>query len=664
MAASPLHEPPALGEAAGERAGDLFDDFEHLPGDLPADAPLKAAVDAFLAGQYDAALKEASVVLASDPRSAPALAIKAAALVKTGQEEEGTAVLENAPGDVPHPAALVRRIGDACLALDELGMAEAQFKRALARDPGDRLPHQRLGYIYDRTDRPDEAAVEYRLGLGRRSADYAGVNVLLGNLYNRWGRFADTAALLEEPVTADTTVPLAHTVLGVAYLGMEKVPEAIDTLETARELAPRNPRTLLALAFAHRGIRDNEVTREMLEQVVQVAPAWPHGHAYLGALELMERNPDAAVDCYRRAADCSQETDAFDEQFTALLLSLKRFDEAIPILERLLAMPDQPFSTYDALARAYVGSGEPETAEATLARALDAFPGDPEAMYRLGEVYNQRGKHEEAIALLLEALAMAPDNDNVLRTLGYGHAGLGQLAEAMSYAEQAVAALPERPDNTVLLAGLHMDSGDVEKAAALYKEVLRLDPWNVAAHLNLALMLLTEGDLRGAWFRASQIWLRNPDIDPVTGVSVAAIYRATGHGEDAVEIYEAVLAREPDNLAALNNLAILHADARGYARALEYAEKALSLAPDAGPVLDTLGWVHYRMGAIDPALQKLETAVEREPDNPSIRYHLAAAYNAAGRTEEAREQVATALGLSDTFPEYEDAVVLSDKLGP
>lgn len=658
-----LDEPVAVDEQSDVLDARLFDDFDDLLDDHDGDPPLEGASQALLTGTYRAAAEKADAILAKDPDSVLAHEIKAAALVRSGEIEEGMEILEHALRFAPEPAVLVRRMGDTCLTLGELEMAEAQFKRALALDPNDRRPHQRLGYIYDRTGRTDEAVVAYKIGRGRGPAGRLGVNVLLGDLYNRWGRFAETIDLLEEPVVSDTRTPIAHTVLGSAYLGTAKFPEAVRELEIARELDPGSVRNLLALAVAYQGTEQSGESREALEEVIKRKPDWAGGHQYLGDLEVLEGNLDAAIECYQRAADRSEDTSRMRDRIAAIHLSLKRYDEAIPILEEMLESWESTFAVYDALSRAYAGSDAPDAAEALLVRAREVFPGDPLPFYKLGDLNAQRGRYEDAIEQYGKAMAMAPDDDRWLRGLAYAHNNLEELPVAIEYAERAVAARPENPDNRLILASLHEKAGRIETAIGLYKEVLRNYPWHVTAQHNLAMIDLASGDRRAALFRVRQIRQNNPDLDPGLAVSLARICHDAGAADKAIELYEEALAKDPENIVALNNLALLRADARYYDRALELAEEAYALAPEAGHILDTLGWVHYRAGAIDQAVSHLERAMELEPQNPGMRYHLAVVYRATGRTKEAGEQIAAALELSSDFSEYEDAVQLKEELG-
>jgi predicted Zn-dependent protease len=94
-----------------------------------------------------------------------------------------------------------------------------------------------------------------------------------------------------------------------------------------------------------------------------------------------------------------------------------------------------------------------------------------------------------------------------------------------------------------------------------------------------------------------------------------------------------------DNLASL--LAELRPEPDSVERAAAIARR---FARAADPHLqDTYGWTLFLSGRTEEALPVLETAAAALPSNPVVQYHLAKAYAAAGREEEARAILQMAL---------------------
>jgi tetratricopeptide (TPR) repeat protein len=98
-----------------------------------------------------------------------------------------------------------------------------------------------------------------------------------------------------------------------------------------------------------------------------------------------------------------------------------------------------------------------------------------------------------------------------------------------------------------------------------------------------------------------------------------------------------ILARDPDNVDALNALGYSLADhTRRYKEALNYIKRALELRPDNYFVLDSMGWVHYRLGHYKEAVQYLRRALDASADS-EIAAHLTEVLWVMGDKQAARE---------------------------
>src|SRR5262249_31012622 len=127
-------------------------------------------------------------------------------------------------------------------------------------------------------------------------------------------------------------------------------------------------------------------------------------------------------------------------------------------------------------------------------------------------------------------------------------------------------------------------------------------------------------------------------------VDLAQLYEASGNGAGAAATYREALARSPDDLVILNNLAYLLArDPSKLTEAGALAERAHRRAPRSPGVADTLGWILFQQGSLDRATQLLEQAARSSPANSTIQYHLGVVYARQGRRPEARKALEQAL---------------------
>jgi Tfp pilus assembly protein PilF len=117
----------------------------------------------------------------------------------------------------------------------------------------------------------------------------------------------------------------------------------------------------------------------------------------------------------------------------------------------------------------------------------------------------------------------------------------------------------------------------------------------------------------------------------------------------AMAQYEAVVAIDPNNVVALNNLAFA-AGRVGDPRAITYAERAATLAPRNAAVLDTFGTLLIAKGDADKGLEYLARASALAPGRNDIRFNYAKALAKAGQKDAARTELERLQAVKDDFP--------------
>lgn len=128
------------------------------------------------------------------------------------------------------------------------------------------------------------------------------------------------------------------------------------------------------------------------------------------------------------------------------------------------------------------------------------------------------------------------------------------------------------------LAQGHIQAGRVEEALALLRRALAERPDDAALNLEYGKALLANGQpSRAVWplAKAARATAQASEAD----LLMAVAQKATGSPHEASRILEALLDREPDNLAALRLKAESDLEARKPEDAIEAVESALDLAP-------------------------------------------------------------------------------------
>jgi len=125
---------------------------------------------------------------------------------------------------------------------------------------------------------------------------------------------------------------------------------------------------------------------------------------------------------------------------------------------------------------------------------------------------------------------------------------------------------------------------------------------------------------------------------------IAFLETASGQHAEAIANLRKQLAINPEDTAALNNLAFeLVESGTDLDQASTLAAKAQRKAPNNPGIVDTLGWVYVKKGLNDSAIQILDGLVKKYPDEPAFRYHLGVALLQKGSLGEAKTQFNKAL---------------------
>jgi Flp pilus assembly protein TadD len=128
-------------------------------------------------------------------------------------------------------------------------------------------------------------------------------------------------------------------------------------------------------------------------------------------------------------------------------------------------------------------------------------------------------------------------------------------------------------------------------------------------------------------------------------MALGVMYSQKGADRTAVEMFRRILVIAPDNVLALNNLATMLAEQpQGRAEALKHIGRAIAIAGRTTALLDTQGTIYLLAGDYEKAIESLEEAAAGFVGDPRVTLHLAAAYDASGRTEDAKAMAETAIG--------------------
>jgi predicted O-linked N-acetylglucosamine transferase (SPINDLY family) len=355
------------------------------------------------------------------------------------------------------PIAEALRALEAGNAAAALRHARAALKREPASLPALKLLTQALLLTGDAKEAARQAA---RIAQ-REPADPRNRNMLGQALAAAGDHEAALAAFALAPDLADAAfnAQASRQALGRHQAILEAAPRARQLCGADPELLLIEGRALLALGAIPKAIA-------AAEAVLRADPGMAEAWSLRGTAEAQRGAVEVAAQCFARAMQLRPEEPAYPARLGNLLVTVERFSEALPPLER----------------------------------ALNRNPDDVTALIDAGLAMSGLDRWTESLALLDRARRLAPGNLNVLLNRADALLNLRRIAEAEADFSEARRLKPGDADATIGL--LH-----ARQALAAWDgiEALAAEAATLGAGL-LPLALLAATDDPAAALRASRAW--------------------------------------------------------------------------------------------------------------------------------------------------------------
>lgn len=271
-----------------------------------------------------------------------------------------------------------------------------------------------------------------------------------------------------------------------------------------------------------------------------------------------------------------------------------------------------------ALARVYLADKQSAPARTVLQAALKRQPDDPATLFLAAQAAYQAKDLAAARSHLTHYVGLPPsperDDASAWVFLGQIAEDEQQIAESIGYLERVDGGdlfLPALSRRATLMAR----NGDLDGARRLLETTEARTPQERNTLLSAQALILREaGRFQDAFDLLDKALAKDPD-NPDLLYDHALAAERLGRIETLEKSLRHLIELQPDNAHAYNALGYTLADRNlRLTEALELIEKALELSPDDAQIIDSLGWVHYRLGNLDEALRHLKRAYDIKPD--------------------------------------------------
>lgn len=507
-----------------------------------------------------------------------------------------------------------------------------------------------------------QRAVEISPDVGAIRAQLALSKLVSGDL--------DAAATnLELAVDLDQDMLQADMLLVYTHLRQNNIKKAIEVAQALEKKQSTNPVAvnLLGIVYAQKG--DLAAAKKQFEKALKVDSKFTTAYMELAQLALQEKNPAIAKDNYQKVLKVTPDD-------LGAMLAMGRLVEsegdragALKWIESAKKANPHSIEPKLLLANAYFMQGDKMKSLSMAREAADAQPEHPLILATLGKVQLANNDLSNATATFRKLVALQPQSAQALVMLAEAQMvnkqpqpAMGSLKSALKIQKDFVPAqvltakiqgeLKQYDDarktakelqtqNPKLSIGFEIEGdvdavqGNIKKAESSYSTA-----FSKGASLSLAAKLQRMREQLGQKNALEPLdkWLAMEPKDTAARIMLAVAYQTSNETIKAIENYNIVLQSQPDNVAALNNLAWIYAEKEDK-QAVIYGQKAYELAQQTPAVMDTYGWALVRTGQVKRGVDILKEASIKAPHLLEIKYHLAYGYFKSGDIAMAKKEI-------------------------
>jgi tetratricopeptide (TPR) repeat protein len=308
-------------------------------------------------------------------------------------------------------------------------------------------------------------------------------------------------------------------------------------------------------------------------------------------LYLIQSKPQHAIEQLKQVLQLDPANqEAFDRLHT-LLLSQKRLDEFIDLIEQAKTSRPVTSAMLLSLGDVYLEKKNPDKAEENFRLALGSESDDADAILGLAQVAQLRGDAASAGSYLDRAKKSVVKSANTLHRFALVAWDAGRYEEANLALLQAVKLKPDEPAFYLALGNTWLKKPDLVEAEQAFRRALELQSDNPQAQMYLGYTLLLQGKY--------------------------AIAR---------ELLEKSLLKQSTVPETFYYLGLIAQEESNDLRAIDYFKKTLQLAPTSADTHLALGRSYLTLKDYPRAREELELAVKLKPDDPKAHYQLAVLY--------------------------------------
>lgn len=239
--------------------------------------------------------------------------------------------------------------------------------------------------------------------------------------------------------------------------------------------------------------------------------------------------------------------------------------------------------------------------------ALQNSPPGADAFEAIGDMYRVLQNNDRAVSAYDKALNLKRNDPELFIKAGLAYEKADKLNSAIKAFNEASAI---DPNNADALNALEQ----------IWKDQIKLNPRNAAAHANLGTVLQKKGDFEGALEQYNAAELIEPN-NILVRLNLGTLYQAKGDLNTATKAYDTILAVDPKNVLAHYYKATALKQMKNYDAARQELNTILQIEPNNAMAKKELAALaKEQAGGSDQLADVLKDIADKNPDDANAQY--------------------------------------------
>ena len=264
-------------------------------------------------------------------------------------------------------------------------------------------------------------------------------------------------------------------------------------------------------------------------------------------------NADGVEDAFRKALALGPNNSIVLADYAEYLRKQERYEEAIPYIEKGLAIDPLATDHLFELGRAHLYLAHFDEALAAFAKIRMLSPTNPQGHYGAAGVYSTLGDLASALIPQHQAVTLDPDDYETIAFLAWTYRDIGDETSANEWLGRALDKGPGQALPMAVSAVFKLHDGEYKEAATIARTALQNQVDNRWGAHSILLRVLRDAALRSEDYSEALSWYRQltPDLfaehveitqsNVQNAVNLALLLRQSGEQEQANRLLHAVL---------------------------------------------------------------------------------------------------------------------------